>query len=92
MAAVSAEDHVFLAQLSAHPHRYGFLADVGMAGAGDQTGKLCLRQNLLAAPDHQHLAIQLQKGIRADCLGLLSVGRHTVEIIGSYKQLLESGC
>src|SRR5258706_14600050 len=37
------------------------LPDIGVAGAVDQPGLVGLGQLLLAAPDHQHLAIETQQ-------------------------------
>ena len=58
VAAVGAEDGVVGAQMGAYAGGNGLLADVGVAGTHDHPGLVGAGQLLLAAPDHQHFAVE----------------------------------
>jgi hypothetical protein len=47
--------------MGADANRHRLLPDIGVAGTMDQTGLVRLGQLLLAAADHQHLAIETQQ-------------------------------
>jgi hypothetical protein len=58
VAAVRAEHRVLMAQMRAYARRNCLLANVGVTCTMDQPGLISLRQLLLGAANHKHLAIQ----------------------------------
>ncbi len=63
-----AENDVFGLEMNADSDRDGFLADVGVTGAVNQSALMRPSQLLLAAANQQHLAIKRQE------LGLVQSG------------------
>jgi hypothetical protein len=60
VAAVRAEDHVFVAQAREDASGDRFLADIGVAGAMDKSALVGLGELQFAFPDEQHPAIHFE--------------------------------
>ena len=71
VAAMRAKDCVIVVEVSTNASGDSFLADVRVAGAGDQTSLVGPGKLLFAAADDQHLAIERQTGILVgqNCFG-----------------------
>ena len=63
VAAMGAKDRVVVVEVGANAGGDSFLANVRVAGTGDQTGLVGPGELLFAAADDQHLAIERQTGI-----------------------------
>src|SRR5438876_763257 len=61
VTTMGAEDNVVGSQMGAHANGDGFLADVGMARAVNQTALVRAGQLLLSPPDEEHAAIKREK-------------------------------
>ena len=79
MAAMRAEDHVFLAQVRTHANGDRLLSDIGVAGPVNQAALMRPCQLLLTQANEQHAAVQGQELVLAPGgFGLGQVFGHTV--------------
>ena len=62
MAAMRAEDGIRFMQMRAHTRGDGFLADIGVAGSGDEPALMRFCQAFFHHADREHGAVELKGG------------------------------
>src|SRR5688500_1210344 len=76
VSPVRTEDDIVRPQMRAAAGRYGFLTDVGVAGAGDVAGLVAPGELLLGPANVDHLAIEMEDLLLRERVGCVQRGRH----------------